>query len=170
MNNKSSRKEAPEKKQEQSSKQLNHTINVERSNKQDISILGSTNYQTKYFPKINFYDEKADVLWNKQMNRIMSERKLLTRNQENSSQDLQKTFFQGNIFFKKDVSLLNTSTNKTIINDRNTSYNTLELGNKTMSKDRLRDFHSEHVMYLGNSKGYQNAYKKATTQFKGMLI
>jgi hypothetical protein len=100
----------------------------------------------------------------------MSERKLLTRNQENSSQDLQKTFFQGNIFFKNDTSQLNISTNKTTINvanDRNTSFNTLELGNKTMSKDRLRDFHSEHVMYLGNKKGYQNAYKKVASQFTG---
>jgi hypothetical protein len=96
----------------------------------------------------------------------MSERKLLTRNQENSSQDLQKTCFQGNIFFKNDVSFSNTQQNKTTI-DKNNQYSTLELGNKTMSKDRLRDFHSEHVMYLGSKKGYQNAFKKVTNLNKG---
>lgn len=100
----------------------------------------------------------------------MSERKLLTRNQENSSQDLQKTFFQGNIFFKNDTSVLNVSTTKPTAKTKDTSFSTLELGNKTMSKDRLRDFHSEHVMYLGNKKGYQNAYKKATTEFKSTII
>lgn len=56
-----------------------------------------TNYQSKYFPKIDYYDDKADVLWNKQMNRIISERKLLTRNNENSSREMQNTFYKVSI-------------------------------------------------------------------------
>lgn len=57
-------------------------------------MLSLTNYQSKYFPKLDFYDDRADILWTKQMERITTEKKLLTRNNENSSQDLQKTFYK----------------------------------------------------------------------------
>lgn len=65
-----------------------------------------------------------------------------------------------------------TVNNHTLITTLGNSINQscIDLSNiknsKTLSKDRLRDFHSERVMYLGNKKGYINAYKNAISKCK----
>lgn len=39
-----------------------------------------------------------------------------------------------------------------------------EVKPKSMSKDRLRDFHSERTRFLGDKRGYMNAYQSVVSK------
>lgn len=65
--------------------------------------------------------------------------------------------------FQNNTAYNNTSLSKSKYEGQ---FNTLEVKDKNMSKDRLRDFHSERVMFLGDKKGYMNTYKAFVSNYQ----
>ena len=53
------------------------------------------NLTEKYFPKkVDFYDDKMDIMWKNQIQRITSENKIINNTTNKSSASLQKTFYK----------------------------------------------------------------------------
>ena len=126
--------------------------------KTNNSSLNNTSYHSKFFPKEIFFNDKQEVLWSRQMNRIALEDKLLTRNKDNCSIDLAKTFFKGDVFFTIQDHSIETKTT--------TNFN--DLTARQLSKDRARDFHSERVLLTSKGKVQNTLIKVNSTTDKNL--
>lgn len=131
-----------------------------RNNAKSLNFTETQN-DSKVFKKIDFYDDNANILWEKQLKRIKTENHFLTKNFENSSRENSKIFYGGDIFFK------NENVNRTT--DSNLIRMPSELKHKDLSKDRVRDFHCERVL-LSGKKDVQNAYQRSQKLLKGKLL
>jgi hypothetical protein len=129
-----------------------------RNNAKSLNFSETQN-DSKVFKKIDFYDDNANILWEKQLKRIRTENHFLTKNFENSSRENSKIFYGGDIFFKNERSLSKTT-------DSNIIRMPCEIKEKELSKDRVRDFHCERVL-LSGKKDVQNAFQRSQKLLKG---
>ena len=68
--------------------------NNDDKNNTTIMPFSTMNKNNKYFPKIDFYDDKVDYLWQNQLNRNKSEQKLLNVSYNNCNKGTLLTLYK----------------------------------------------------------------------------